>query len=152
MRKEWLYATLALIAGLAGGFLGSKLNGASAAVAAEAKPKNLAAESIRLVDVSGKTHAALHLNKDGEPSFEIYDHTGKLRAGLAIDSEQELALRLYDVKGSARVGMSVSPDGVPALRLFDAEARPRTLLGVDHDGEPALDFYASNGKLMRELP
>jgi hypothetical protein len=152
MRKEWLYAMLALGAGLIGGIIGGRFSNPGAALAAEAPVKNIAAEEIALVDAHNKTHAFLHLNKDGDPSFELYDHLGKLRAGLGFSSGQELGLKLFDAKGATRIIMTVSSDGVSALRLLDSKSQPRELLGIDNAGEPAIDFYSSDGRLLRELP
>jgi hypothetical protein len=152
MRKEWLYAMLALMAGTAGGVIGGRWSNAAIVIAAETSAKTIAAQQIVLIDAQGKTRAALHLNNQGEPGLDLYDHTGKLRAGFAINSEQELGLKLYDTKGVERVTMTVNSDGIPALRLYDSEANPRALLGVDTEGEAALDFYSRQGKLLRELP
>lgn len=149
-RKELLYATLALAGGMIGGVAASRLNGAAAATAAI--PRSIAAQELRLVDANGRMAAALTVSKDGEPSFAMYDHGGKLRTDLSIGSEQELGLKLYDTKGAMRISMTISAEGIPAMRLFDASVRPRALIGVDSEGEPAMDFYASNGRMMRELP
>ncbi|MGH7934646.1 MAG: hypothetical protein ACREQN_16005 [Candidatus Binataceae bacterium] len=159
-RKEWLYAMLALIGGLAGGALGNRYWGPLSAVAAPTAaksarashaPKSMTAQEFALVDNSGKTRALLHLNAAGAPVLDLFDTNGKLRAGLGIANDG-VGLRLTDPQGATRVLLAVSGDGVAALRLYDAQGRPRALLGVDNEGEPALDFYADNGKLLRELP
>ena len=149
-RKELLYATLALAGAIIGGVAGSRLKGAAAATAAI--PKSIVAQELRLVDANGRMAATLGVSKEGEPSLFMYDHNGKLRTGLSIGSGDELGLKLYDAKGAMRISLTISNDRIPALRLFDPSVRPRALIGVDSEGEPAMYFYASNGRVMRELP
>ena len=85
MKREWLYAMLALGAGIAGGMLGSRLNGAVAAAAVEAAPKSLAAHEILLIGPNGRPRAALRMTKSGEPSLEFLDHAGQAaRFGSAL--------------------------------------------------------------------
>jgi len=151
-RKEWLYATLALIGGLAGGIAGSRLFGPGAAVAAETYPKSIAAQEFKLVDSKGKALLLLHSEPGGDPSCEFYDHAGKLRAGLAIDGDHELGFKLYDATGKARMTFTVGADGASTVRFYDAAGQARELMGVDNGGEPALMFYASDGKFLRQLP
>lgn len=151
MKREWLYAILALIAGIAGGMLGSRLNGGAVAVAA-VEPKSLAAHEILLIGPNGRTRAALRMTKSGEPSLEFFDHAGQARVAIDIGSDENPEMRIYDLKRAVRVEMAVSSDNVPTLRLFDAQARPRALLGVDADGEAGMNFYSSSGRILRELP
>jgi hypothetical protein len=149
--KEWLYLAVALIGGIIGGSLSSRIH-AGAALASEAPVKRLAAEEIVLVDGAGNARARLHLNDDAQPVLEMMDHAGKIRAGLGFVGLDQVALRMADRSGAMRIDLGVSSDQFPALRLFDNQMRPRALLGVDSDGDPALYLYDSTGKVMRELP
>ena len=132
-RKEWLYATLALIGGLVGGIAGSRLFGPGAAVAAETYPKSIAAQEFKLVDHDGKARVSLHSDPGGDPSFEFYDHAGKLRAGLAIDGDQELGFKLYDPAGKVRIVFAVATDGASTVRMFDAAGQARELIRAASD-------------------
>jgi hypothetical protein len=149
--KEWLYLSVALIGGMLGGLLSSRIH-ANAAFASDAPVKRLAAQEIVLVDGAGNTRARLHLNDDAQPVMELMDHAGKIRAGLGFVGLDQVALRMADHAGVMRIDLGIGSDQFPALRLFDTQSRPRALLGVDSDGDPALDLYDSTGKLMRELP
>jgi hypothetical protein len=149
--KEWLYLAVALIGGMIGGTLSSRIH-PGAAIASEAPVKRIAAQEIVLVDGAGNTRAILHLNDDAQPVMEMLDHTGKTRVGLGFVGLDEVALRMADRSGAMRVELSIGTYQFPALRLFDNQMRPRALLGVDSDGDPALDLYDSFGKLLRELP
>ncbi|MBF6560611.1 MAG: hypothetical protein IVW56_09990 [Candidatus Binataceae bacterium] len=150
--KEWLYLAMALVGGIFGGVLGSRLWIASPAVAAESAPKTIAAQEIVLVDAAGKRHAALSLNGDAQPVFQMFDHGGKTRIEIGFGKDGDIGLALSDDRGKTRIALGISNEGVPALKLFDGANQPRALLGVDSQGESALDFYESGGKLLRELP
>ena len=150
--KEWLYLAMALVGGIFGGMLGSRLWIASPAVAAESAPKTIAAQEIVLVDAAGKRHAALSLNSDAQPVFQMFDHGGKTRIEIGFGKAGDTGLALSDDQGKTRIALGISNEGVPALKLFDGANQPRALLGVDSQGDSALDFYESGGKLLRELP
>jgi len=152
MKREWLYAMLALGAGIAGGMLGSRLNEAVAAAAVETAPKSLAAHEILLIGPNGRPRAALRMTKSGEPSLEFFDHAGQARIALDIGSDENPGMRIYDLKRAMRIEVAVNADNVPTLRLFDAQSRPRALLGVDADGEAGMNFYSNSGRILRELP
>jgi hypothetical protein len=151
LRKEWLYALMALVGGIIGGMCGNRIWESPPAFAAERAPRTVSAQQFILVDAHGKERGSLALNSRGEPSLELYDTSGKARDVFGVSGDNP-DLRLNDAHGTTRVLLSINSDDVPALRLYDAQGRPRTLLGVDNQGEPALDFYSDNGKLLRELP
>ena len=149
--KEWLYLAVALIGGIIGGSVSSRIH-IGAALAVEAPVKRIAAEEIALVDGAGNTRARFHLDDDAQPVIEMMDHAGKVRAGLGFVGLDQVVLRMADRSGAMRIELGISSDQFPALRLFDNQMRARALLGVDSDGDPALDMYDSTGKVMRELP
>jgi hypothetical protein len=159
MKKEWLYAIVAMTGSILGGLAGGKLSAAASATtpAQTAAPvvqvsKTIAAQEILLVDAKGNTRGALRLDKNGDPSFALYDHNAKLRADVQISDEEGAGLKFFGPTGTPRILLTINIDGIPALRLLDAQAHPRALFGVDPDGEPALDFYTQEGRLLRELP
>jgi hypothetical protein len=152
MKKEWLYVVLALAAGVVGGMLGRRLNGAAAVVASESAPKTLAAQEILLTGSNGKVRAALHMTKNGEPSLELFDHAGQTRIVLDIGPDETPGMRFYDLKRAMRLKAEVSSENVPTLRFFDEQSRLRALFGVDAEGEAAMSFYSTTGRILRELP
>ncbi len=147
MKREWLYAALALAGGMLGGFASGKLSSTAAATVAQTPQRTIAAQDILLVDAKGNTRGAFRLNKDGDPGLALYDHDGKLRTTLQMSNDDGLGFKL-----SQRISLTINADAIPALRLFDSQGHPRALLGVDPDGEAALDFYSQQAKLLRELP
>jgi hypothetical protein len=38
------------------------------------------------------------------------------------------------------------------VRLMDTSERAREVLGVDAEGEAGINFYAQDGRVLRELP
>jgi hypothetical protein len=150
--REWYYLVAALVAGIFGGALGSRLYSVGPAVAAESVPKTLAAQEIVLVDAAGHRHAVIRLNDEALPVFQMFDHEGKPRIAIGFGKDAEAGLLLSDDKAKTRIVIGITSDAVPAVRLFDDAGHPRALLGVDTQGEAALDFYEANGKLLRELP
>jgi len=152
MRREWLYAVLALTGGMLGGYASGKLSSMAGAAIAQLPQRTMAAQEIVLVDRKGQMRGTLGVNKRGDAGFSIYDHQGKPRTALEISEAEGLGLKLFDTTGALRLSLTINTDQIPALRLFDSQHRPRVLLGVDPDGEAALDFYSQEGKLLRELP
>ena len=152
MRREWLYAVLALTGGVFGGYASSKLSLTAGATIAQLAQRTTAAQEIVLVDGRGQMRGTLGVNKNGDAGFAFYDHQGKLRSALEISDAEGLGFKLFDTTGALRLSLIINTDQIPALRLFDSQHRPRVLLGVDPDGEAALDFYSQEGKLLRELP
>jgi hypothetical protein len=151
-RREWFCAVLALIGGIVGGFASGRVNLTAATTLAQVSPHTINAQDIMLVDARGKVRAELNLNRDGDPGLSLFDHRGKLRTVLEISDVDGLGFKLFDTDGALRASLIINVDHIPALRLFDSRHHPRVLLGVDPEGEPALDFYAQDGKLLRELP
>jgi hypothetical protein len=151
IRREWLYAVLALTGGALGGLASTKL-ASTAGASVQVPQRTIAAQEIQLVDPKGNTRGTLNVNKDGDAGFSFYDHQGKLRTALEISDADGLGFKLFDATGALRLSLIINPDEIPALRLYDSQHRPRVLLGVDPEGEAALDFYSQEGKLLRELP
>ena len=61
-------------------------------------------------------------------------------------------MRLYDTSNKLRLSLEISTDGVPTVRLMDTSDRARAVIGVDAEGEAGLNFYAQDGRVLRELP
>ena len=71
---------------------------------------------------------------------------------IVIDNQGAPSVRLYDTSNKLRISLEVGTDGIPTVRLTDNGGHSRALLGVDAEGEAGLDFYAQDGKVLRELP
>jgi hypothetical protein len=161
MRTQWLYGLLVFVGGLAGGVVSGGLWHPSNAGAAADAPKSAAAPAAQrivtatefvLADAAGKPRARMSVGKDGQAALAMYDRDAHLRAEMLVSSQGMPRVQLYDSSNKLRIALDVSTDGVPTVRLMDSDSVPRALLGVDGDGEPGLNFYAKDGKLMRELP
>lgn len=159
MRKtQWLYGLLVFAGGLAGGVVSGGLWHPRNA-AADA-PKGTAVGTQRIVtatefvldDAAGKPRARMTVDKDGQASLAMYDRDQHLRAEMVVSAQGAPQFELYDTANKLRIALDVSTDGVPTVRLMDKDSVARALFGVDGDGEPGLNFYARDGKLMRELP
>ncbi len=161
MRKtQWLYGLLVFVGGLAGGLVSGGLGHASnagaasdaAKVATAGAPRIVTATEFVLADAAGKPRARMSVSKDGEATLAMYDRDTHLRAEMLVSSQGVPSVALYDSSNKLRIALDISTDGIPTVRLMDKDSIPRALLGVDGDGEPGLNFYAKDGKLMRELP
>ncbi len=161
MRKtQWLYGLLVFAGGLAGGLVSGGLGHATNAGAASDAAKIATAGTQRIVtasefvlaDATGKPRARMSVDKDGDAVLAMYDRDAHLRAEMLVSSQGVPSVQLYDTSNKLRLSLDVSTDGIPTVRLMDKDSTPRALFGVDGDGEPGLNFYAKDGKLMRELP
>jgi len=152
MKRQWLYAVVALAGGVLGGFIGGKLSSLAAASIRPTADKIVTAQQLLLVDAKGNTRGELRLNQKGDPGLSLYDHSGKLRANLEVATDADWGFKFFNGSGTVRLAITITPDGITALRLFDSHGHPRALLGIDAEGEPGMDFYSEQGKLLRELP
>ncbi|HZO80147.1 MAG TPA: hypothetical protein VFB33_00505 [Candidatus Binataceae bacterium] len=159
MRKtQWLYGLLVFTGGLAGGIVSGAFWRPSTAVADTPKAapplaqRVVTATEFVLDDPAGKPRARMSVGKDGQAAFAMYDRDQHLRAEMLVTSQGVPQVQLYDTASKLRIALDISTDGVPTVRLMDKDSVPRALFGVDGDGEPGLNFYARDGKLMRELP
>jgi hypothetical protein len=165
-----LYGVLVFVGGLIGGALTNAVCRArvvtatpassTSAAAAPANSKSTAAAPRRIVtasefvvlDAAGKPRARIDVNDDGQAGFAMYDHDNHPRAQIVVDNLGAPSVRLYDTSNKLRLSLEVSTDGIPTVRLMDTGNQARELLGVDAEGEAGLNFYARDGKLLRELP
>jgi len=99
----------ALLAGIAGGWLGGEFSRPPVAEAAEAPMvlPQLNARGFTLMDEQGRPRATIGMLTDGLP-----------------------ALTLMDAKGNHRAGLRITPDG-PALAFMDEKGNPRLLISYD---------------------
>jgi hypothetical protein len=162
----WLYAVLVFAGGLIGGALTSAVcrsrtvTAATPVVRTDSSAKSdisaprrvLTASEFLLLDAAGKPRAKIDVNDDGQAGFAMYDRDNHPRAQIVVDNYGAPSVRLYDTTDKLRLSLEISTDGVPTVRLLDTSDRPRAVLGVDGQGEAGLNFYAQDGRVLRELP
>lgn len=165
MKKTlWLYGVLVFVGGLIGGALTSgvcrsrTVTAAPAVTSSDTKtgastPRRIVtASEFVVLDPAGKPRAKIDVNGDGQAGFAMYDGDNHPRAQIVVDNQGAPSVRLYDTSNKLRISLEVGTDGIPTVRLMDNGSHPRELLGVDAEGEGGLDFYAQDGRVLRELP
>jgi len=161
MKKTlWLYGVLVFAGGLIGGALTSGICRSRTVVAAppvtksdtSAQRRIVSASEFVLLDSTGKPRAKIDVNDDGQAGFAMYDRDNHPRAQIVVDNYGAPSVRLYDTTDKLRLSLEISTDGVPTVRLMDTSDRARAVLGVDAEGEAGLNFYAQDGRVLRELP
>ncbi|MGA8058464.1 MAG: hypothetical protein WB999_09480 [Candidatus Binataceae bacterium] len=156
----WLYAVLVFAGGLFGGALTSGVCRSRTVAAAPAVIKSdrsvprriVTASEFVLLDAAGKPRAKIDVNDDGQAGFAMYDRDNHPRAQIVVDNYGAPSVRLYDTTNKLRLSLEISTDGVPTVRLLDTSDRARGVFGVDAEGEAGLNFYAQDGRVLRELP
>lgn len=172
MKKTlWLYGVLVFAGGLIGGALSngachSRIVAATPAViSGDMKTDTKSASDTRapqqrivtasefvVLDAAGKPRARIDVNGEGQAAFAMYDRDNHPRARIVVNNQGVPSVRLYDTSNKLRLSLEVSTDGIPTVRLMDNGNHARALLGVDAEGEAGLNFYAQDGRLLRELP
>jgi hypothetical protein len=120
--------------------------------ATSAPQRVVTASEFVLLDAAGKPRAKIDVNDDGQARFAMYDRDNHPRAQIVVDNYGAPTVRLYDTSNKLRLSLEISTDGVPTVRLMDSSDRARAVLGVDGQGEAGLNFYAQDGRVLRELP
>jgi hypothetical protein len=95
-RQYWSVLIMALVGGVAGGFLASWLF-PDEAVWAQHRSRVVNSEEFLLVDKAGKTRGGLGLGADGGVGLILTDKEGTKTLYVSPDEPQ--ALRLYDKSG-----------------------------------------------------
>jgi hypothetical protein len=166
MKKTlWLYGVLVFVGGLIGGALTNGVCRSRIVTAAPAVTSNdmktdtpappqriVTASEFVVLDATGKPRAKFDVNGDGQAGFAMYDRDNNPRARIVVDNQGAPSVRLYDTSNKLRLSLEISTDGIPTVRLMDNGNHARALLGVDAEGEAGLNFYAQDGRLLRELP
>ena len=139
MRKDLLPIVSIILAGLIGGALSNALFMTRASVAQVGKQYDrfMAAQEFRLVDVSGKTRAALTAGAHGSVSLDLYDVENKSRASISLSSKGTpslklsggAAMELRDKNDKVRSKILMLSDGSPSVRLYDEKGNVRAILG-----------------------
>jgi hypothetical protein len=99
-KTNWLYTTVMLTAGAAGGALMIQL---AAGVAMAAKPaRTLTAQRLVLTDVDGRQRIVMGVSPDGAPKMAMYDGDGRERAEFRVARDGAAAIGFYDRKRIAQ--------------------------------------------------
>jgi hypothetical protein len=100
-RMIWLYATLTLAGGAAGGALMIQL---AAGVAMAANPaRTLTAERFVLADSDGKQRIVMRIAPGGAAEIAMYDGDARERAQFRVGKDGAAAIGFYDRSGLRRV-------------------------------------------------
>jgi hypothetical protein len=136
-------ATIALVAGFAGGTMSDKL-----LRAAESSPEQeeltgvIVATEIHLVDEQGQERWILKLSKDGEPAMTFINRSGWAPMALGLN---KAGLPYYNMVLGPHKGGGLS------FTLLDREMRSRAALGLRQDGEPYLSLMDPSGQVRANL-
>jgi hypothetical protein len=134
---------LALIAGVIGGALSSKILWRWAQTPDDLELKKvIVANEIHLVDDRGKARWVLAFSKKGEPSVTFVNKEGWAPMAMGINK-----------KGFPFFNMVLQPSkgGGPSLALMDGRMKNRAVLGLWEDGEPYLTLLDKNGQVRATL-
>ena len=148
-----LVLTLALVGGLIGGALSTKVFIGKQAYAQESPQhqKIIVAKQFRLVDDQEKTRAILGLtSRVGQPGLWLIDNNGRVRVSLILDRKQQPALFLADsaerVRTELRVEKGVGADEEYSSLVFrDADQNVRTHL------MPGMGFLREKSRSLSQL-
>ncbi|MFH0811106.1 MAG: hypothetical protein V2A77_11675 [Pseudomonadota bacterium] len=136
---------LALVAGLIGGLVASRLAFVPAAWAQNRTPKTIEAEDFRLVDAERNLRALLRVEKGGQPELTLWDTSGMARAALRLNHEQEPVFDMWS-KGGVHAALTMVGD-VPGMAVY-VNGQRRTWLAVVN-GVPRMQLWDEVG---RQLP
>lgn len=148
-----LIMTLALVGGLIGGALSTKVFMGKQAYAQKSPQhhKILVAKEFHLVDEQKKTRAILGLTSQvGQPGLWLIDNNGNVRVSLILDRKQQPALFLADsaerVRTELRVEKGVVGDEEYSSLIFrDADQNVRTHL------MPGMGFLREKSSSLSQL-
>lgn len=158
MRKKQfaVLVALALIAGLAGGFLSDQFLAGPASYAQETSEnqvvppqmKMLEAGTIQVLDASGKPRIKLvgdDTLKGGLSHLTLYDKYDRPKLALEVDNEGQPSIAVFDKTGGKRITLELTEDEVPIISMFHADGKQRSALWLGDNGHPILSFMDSNG-------
>lgn len=134
---------LALIAGVIGGALSSKIFWRQEGTPEDLElRKVIVANEIHLVDQDGRDRWVLALSKEGEPSVTFVNKNGWAPMAIGINRN-----------GFPFFNMVLEPHkrGGPTLTLMDSRMKDRAVLGLWEDGEPYLTLLDTNGQARATL-
>lgn len=124
----WVVPLMAIVAGLAGGFLAvwlSLSDPVGAEETAAQSPTVVSAQEFRLVDHQGKVRAVLGLSAEEEPYLSLRHRSEASILWLGLSEESGLVI--HDVDGKTRLILSLDTAGKPSLVLRDRQHQTRSI-------------------------
>lgn len=135
--------SLALVAGVIGGALSSKILWRQAETPEDLELKKvIVASEIHLVDEHGKARWVLALSKDGEPSVTFVNKDGWAPMAMGVNRH---GFPFFNMVLQPRKG------GGPSIALMDSRMKNRAVLGLWEDGEPYLTLLDRSGQVRATL-
>jgi hypothetical protein len=114
-------------------------------------PKELRAETIRIVERNGKERIVLTA-VPGVPDMTFLDPAGESRLTLDIAEDHKPVVSVSDTaKGKGRLLLGID-DGSPTLQLYDRDGKKRVTLGVPKDTGALIRIYDAEGKVQGRFP
>src|SRR5579864_4509127 len=83
-RTFWLYTTVTLAGGVAGGALMIQLATGGVAIAAKPAARTLTAQRLVLTDLDGRKRIVIGVAPDGAAKMAMYDNDGRERAEFGV--------------------------------------------------------------------
>src|SRR5258708_35007807 len=102
-RTFWLYTTVTLAGGAAGGALMIQL-ATGVAMAAKPAARTLTAQRLVLTDLDGRKRIVIGVAPDGAAKMAMYDNDGRERAEFGVAKDGAAAIGFYD-RGGLRRGL-----------------------------------------------
>jgi hypothetical protein len=114
-------------------------------------PKELRAETLKIVERDGKERIVLTAIK-GVPDMTFLDPAGESRLTLDIADDHRPVVSVSDTaKGKGRLALGIE-DGSPNLQLYDRDGKRRVTLGVPKDTGALIRIYDGDGKVQGRFP
>jgi hypothetical protein len=114
-------------------------------------PKELRAETLKIVERNGKERIVLTA-VPGIPDMTFLDPSGESRLTLDIADDHKPVLSVSDLaKGKGRLVLGIE-DGSPTLQLFDRDGKRRVTLGVPKDTGALIRTFDADGKVQGRFP
>jgi len=109
-------------------------------------PKELVAQSFRMVDSSGNTTLTMNNGKDGKsPAVSLFDTKGQMRLIVTVDSGDSPMISVYNPQGKMTMLVAPTDDlAGAAINLYDGDEHRRTVIAVIKN-DPVIGIYHKDG-------
>jgi hypothetical protein len=122
-----------------------------AAAMDDPRPRELRAETIKIVERGGKERIVLSA-VTGVPDMTFLDPAGESRLTLDIADDHKPVLSVSDTaRGKGRLVLGID-DGSPTLQLYDRDGKRRVTLGVPRDTGALIRTFDADGKVQGRFP
>ena len=150
MRKHYvLGAFVGFLAGLAGTYVVSRIDGGAISLARAASQEVVSARRVQLVDSAGRTRAILAMSPDGGPGLFFYDTSGRNRLVLGLygpaESEYPFVVLNDGQQRAAGIFRLYGGKEAPVVVLKNG-GRDRSIYGLNPSTtEPFLVNFSNEG-------